>query len=186
MGLLDKIATADGSGSANYLKAGRHVGRLRLIQLRDPSEATGAAADLKPGFKSDIEILGSNRADFGSDAPGAFRRGDVGRVTDPFKYPSSALSRVRRLLAAAVTANTGVQATEGALDLVKGEGESDKDFLARYSARCKELLGPNQPLNGTIITFEVVERPNQSSPGKTYTLFEAVVPTADDLKMAGL
>ena len=64
MGLLDRIATADGGSSAPYLKGGRHVGRLRRMELRDPSKLTGAAADLKPGFKADIEVLFSNSPSF--------------------------------------------------------------------------------------------------------------------------
>lgn len=187
MGLLDRIATADGGSSAPYLKGGRHVGRLRRMELRDPSKLTGAAADLKPGFKADIEVLFSNSPSFGSETEGAFRKGDVGRVTDPFRYPSSTLAKVRRLLVAALraTSDNPEEITEGRLDLKEIEGESDKDFQVRYAARAEELLGPNQPLNGAIVTFVVTEGINKQT-NKPYSLFEAFEPSEDDLKNAGL
>ena len=187
MGLLDRIANADGGSSANYLRAGRHVGRLRRMELRDPSEAEGAAAEMKPGFKADIEVLYSNRPDFGSQDEGAFRKGDVGRVTDPFRYPASALSKIRRLLCVALRAKSEnpEAISEGYLDLPAIEGEAEKAFAARFAARSRELLGKDQPLNGAIVTFEVTERKNQTT-GKTYSLFEAVEPTEDDLRNAGL
>lgn len=187
MGLLDRIATADGGSTAPYLKGGRHVGRLRRMELRDPSEMTGAAADMKPGFKSDIEVLFSNSPTFGTEAEGAFRKGDVGRVTDPFRYPSSTLAKVRRLLVAALraTSDNPETITEARLDLKDIEGETEKEFQARYTARSKELLGTNQPLNGAIVTFVVTEGINQTTK-KPYSLFEAFEPSEEDLRNAGL
>lgn len=174
MGLLDMVMSAQGDGAANYGQEGRHVLRLNTIRLRDPS-APGGNAALPPGFRFDGEVLASNRD--------LHVKGDVITFTDPFKFPQSALARIRRLLSAAKTAKTGSECSESTLGLVAKEGESEKDFSVRIRNEVERLLGSDQPLNGAVITVIATKGSNKST-GKPYTLFEVVVPTEEDIKAA--
>jgi hypothetical protein len=186
MSLFNQIMTAQGDSSAAYLKGGRHVGKIARTELRDPSTATGTKAEMKPGFKFDIEILASNRADFGTDNEGAFKKGDIGRATDPFRFPKQALARVRKLVSVALTSQTGSAVDEATLGLVRNDGEDDKAFAKRYADHVENLInGTDQPLTGAVVTVIITEGKNKET-GKPYSLFDVVLPTKDDLVNAGL
>ena len=178
MGLLDSILNASGESTPNYGKKGTYIGTLRRMRLRDPSEP-GANPDLKAGFRVDIDVIHCSRAE--KD----FNRGDIATFTDPFKYPGTALARVRRAAANAKACKTGVPVSEADFGLVKGESESAEDFAKRVKAEVKRVLGHDAPCNGAIVKIIATEGKNQTT-GKPYTLFDLEIPTEDDLKIAGL
>lgn len=183
MGLLDRILTANGDSSNQYAKGGRHLVRLTRAYLRDPSEDTSVQ---KMGGGFDGVIVNSTRTD------DQHAKGNSIRVNDGFKYPESALARMRRGIASCATSKTGKAINEVSFGLTKNDGEDDKAFNLRIVAEVKRLFGSEQPCKGALVVFECTERQNQS--GKkddkgnpsTYTLFEVVVPTQEDLIAAGL
>ena len=178
MSLLDKVLTAQGDSMPNYGKKGTYIGVLRRMILRDPSDE-GANPDLKPGFRVDIDVLFCNRPE------GDFNRGDTATFTDPFKYPSSALARVRRAAAAAKQSKTGKECPETTFAIDPIEGESEKDFAKRVGAEIKRIVQHEQICNGALVKIVATEGQNQTTK-KPYTLFDLFVPTMEDLKMAGL
>jgi len=179
MSLIDSVMGANGDANYAYGKAGRHLIRVSRITLREAN-----AQMLKPGFSVDGELLHSNRADFAPDVESGNKRGAVVRFNDPFKYPEQTLARVRRTVRAAKEAKMGEPVSEATLGLVKAEGEDDTAFAARIKAELKQLLGPDQPLAGAILTIVATEGKNKTT-GTPYTLFEPQVPTEEDLTNAG-
>lgn len=185
MGLLDKMLSANGTTSAPYAKGGRHLVRLTRAYLRDPAED---ASITKAGGGFDGVVLNSTRA---ATDPSHGKDCQI-RVNDSFKFPDSALARMRRGAAAALTAKGGKQVDEMTFGLVKEAKEDDKVFTARIVTKIKELFGPTQPLKGSLVVFSCTEHDNKSGKKNpdgstsTYTLFEVEVPTAEDLQAAGL
>ena len=178
MSLLDKVLGAQGDATPNYGKKGTYIGTLRRMILRDPSEP-GANPDLKPGFRVDIDVIFCNRAE--KD----FNRGDTATFTDPFKFPNSALARVRRSAAVAKASKSGVDCPETTFAVVREDGETDANYGKRVGAEIKRIVGPDQIANGAMIKVVATEGHNKVT--KTpYTLFDLSLPTMDDLRMAGL
>jgi hypothetical protein len=189
MSLLDRVMSANGQSNAAYLRGGRHVIRVHRLELNEPNPAQGI---MKPSFKCDGELLFSDRASFaseqsteGDDGKPANKKGMIVRANDPFKYPDSALARVRRFLVAAKAAATGKEVNEATMGLEAGADESESAFASRVSAEVKRLLGPDQPLKGAVLTIVGTEGKNQKT-GTPYTLFEPCIPTREDLIAAGL
>lgn len=180
MSLLDAVMTASGDANFAYGRAGRHVCRLSRITLREPSQQM-----LKPGFSIDVELLHSDRLDFSQEVEGGNKRGSIVRFNDPFRYPESALARVRRTLRVAKASKTGSSIDEATLGVARAESDDDKAFAQKISAEVKRLLGSEQPLSGAVITVVATEGKNKQT-GAPYTIFEPVFPTEDDLKHAGL
>lgn len=175
MALLDQILSAQGNTSANYLKGNaRTLIKVERMELRDPSKN---AQVVKPGFNVDGQILWS------SDAQN--QKGVIGRANDSFKFPQSALARVRRCVAAAATSKFAKPVDEATFGIAQNKGEDDRSYANRIVAEVDRLLGSQQPLKGALLTIITTENRNKTT-GSTYTLFEAVVPTEDDLKAAGL
>lgn len=180
MSLIDQVMTANGDANYAYGKQGRHVIRIVRITLREPGGQI-----LKPGFSVDGELLWSDRSDFAPGVEGGNKRGSVIRFNDPFRFPEQTLARARRTIHKAKMAKEGREIAEATLGLEKVDGEDDKAFAARVSAEVKRLLGPDQPLVGALLTVTAVERKNKQT-GATYTLFEPMTPTEEDLRNAGL
>jgi hypothetical protein len=178
MSLLDKVLSANGETSPNYGRRGTYIGTLRRIRLRDPSEE-GANPDLKPGFRVDIDVLWCSRPE------GDFVRGDTATFTDPFKFPNSALARVRRSAAVAKASKTGAPCPESTFALVRADGEDDKAFAKRVKDEIGRIIGPDQPCNGALVKVVATEGKNKTT-GSVYTLFDLELPTKDDLVTAGL
>lgn len=178
MSLLDKVLNANGETTPNYGRKGTYIGLLRRVRLRDPSEE-GANPDLKPGFRVDIDVLWCSRAE------GDFVRGDTATFTDPFKFPNSALARVRRTASVAKASKTGAPCPESTFGLDKADGESDADFAKRVKAEIGRIIGPDQPMNGAVVKVIATEGKNKTT-GTPYTLFDLEIPSKDDLILAGL
>ena len=179
MGLLDRImSSTDGGGNFAYLQGTRdgtrNVCRVIRMQLDDPTTNDKVT---KPAFKVDVEVLASTHPSFGT---AAFAKGSVARVNPPSKFVDSLLACARRFILAASTSKMG-EDLDAALGLKQNDGESDKAFALRVGDEYGKLVGPQQPLAGSIITIisTVKGDPNQ----KGYTLYEALVPTTEDLKL---
>lgn len=185
MGLLDRILTANGTDSSPYARAGRHLVRLTRAYLRDPAEDPTVT---KAGGGFDGVIIASTRS---ATDPSHAKDCQI-RVNDGFKFPDSALARMRRGVAAAASAKSGKPVDETTFGLTKTATESDKEFNARITAELKRLFGPDQPLKGALVMFVCTERVNQQGKKEAdgtpsvYTLFEVAVPTQEDLVAAGL
>lgn len=156
--LLDMIATADGTPSANYLKGGRTVVKASRVTWREPTAKIPRAS-----FRIDGEILKSTNEKHQSQL------GQTGTMNLGFRYPNDDLARMRRALSA-----LGTSAGKGrGADGLCGEGEA--------AERATEFTGEAQPLVGAIVTIVAQEDPQKGDPNKTFTKYEVVLPTAKDL-----
>ncbi len=173
MGLLDKVMTASGEASCNYLNGdGVTIGKIALFKFRDKDDLPPGAENLGNQFRIDIDVIHSTQ-------PCA---GERKTVNDNFKQPGSALSRMRRACAVAKSAAEGRVCTEADQGLTRLEGEDDKAFNKRCSEEIKRLVGPTQPLVGTLVKIITTGGKNQTT-GNPYTLFELVPLTAQDLEI---
>ncbi len=161
--LLDMIADADGTPSANYLKGGRTTLKVSRLTFREPTAKIPRAS-----FRIDGEILSSTNEKHQAQI------GQAGTMNLSFKFPNDDLARMRRALAAIAT-------SKGA-----GAGEEGLCLEGEAAARAAEFCGPKQPLTGAVVTVVAQEDPQRGDPNKTFTKYEAVVPTEKDLEGAAL
>lgn len=155
MGLLDEIGSAQGGPVHNYLKGGRTVLKVTSVTFR---EATAKIP--KPSFKIVGVILGS------SNPKHAAEKGMSGTMNLGFKFAEQDLACARRCLRALLASK------EGRSDVTEKEA----------AEKAKDLVGETQPLVGTVITIEAIEKPKKNSEG-TFTQYEARVPDEEDLKL---
>lgn len=156
MGLLDNITKVQGNPSANYLKGGRYLVRITRVAIRPEEHELGF------GFRLDCDVLKSNNPDF--------KPGDSGTVNLNFKkFKNDALANMRRILTAAATCAGLGPGPDGRCT----EADITKAFA-------EKLTGLEQPLVNTIVTVVATTKKNQTN-GNTYTLYEVVVPSEEDV-----
>lgn len=173
MGIMDLIATApQGGGAANYAKAGRHLIRVTRAHLRENHPELG------DGFNLDGSVLATNNP--------VHKIGDVVRINCIFSVPKTKADnadRMRRILTAAYNSKLLAESKETVTPAYfMGNLPEER---AVVEARVQELVGEKQALVGTLIAVSAVERKSEKT-GNTFTLYEAFVPTAEDLAAAGL
>ena len=178
MGLMDKVMTSNGGTSNPYGRAGFHIIRVERITVRE------ATADLKAAFMVDGRVLFTDREG------GEYKTGSVIRFQDPCRYPDRTAALIRRVVHAGKKSLFAMQGKTDKIDemdlgLTRKEGESDDAFAARVGAEANRLVGPDQPLVGSILVINATEKKNRNT-GAPYTLFEPAVPAKDDLIRAGL
>lgn len=162
MGLLDEIEKGKGAPVANYARTGRHI-----VELTRVSFTEGGVDDGKASFSMDGRVILS------LNAPEPHQPGEVVRVSEGFKFPSSGLARIRRALRAAQSSKEGRDIPESEIT----------------GARARELCAMDQPLVGAIVAFQLTHRvgkearklpPDHPDAGKGYDLFEVEVLSSFD------
>lgn len=158
MGLLDHLATADGTPAANYLQGGRTLLKISRINFR---EATAKLP--RNAFRIDGEIVKSTNPKHKEQL------GQQGTMNLNFKFPDQDLAKMRRALAAAATSK-GL-----------GKGEDGLCTEAEAATRANELIGQDQPLVGAYVVINAVEKEQKSNKEKVFTHYEVEVPTEADV-----
>lgn len=158
MGLLDNITTAKGAPSANYLRHGRHLIKVKRLTFRelgeDPDRPTAS-------FSIDGTLLKTTSSSHTEDI------GSTVRANDPFKFPQPSLARMRRALAAMKS-------------VVEGRVVRDSEITKEVADQC---VGEEQPLTGSLLVVIATTKPKRDSEGE-FTKYEYEVPSPEDV--AGL
>lgn len=166
MGLLDGIATATGNSTSIYLGGGRHLIRVTELYFRD----TDDNPELAGTFRLNGELVKTNNAKHSEHV------GNVVTANISFKEPKlrkDNLARMRRILTKVLSSQRGETVTE--------------DQAAAEAVKC---VGPSQPCVGTYVVilgtekFSKTRKNDDGSPG-VYTLYEAAVPTDEDIEGLG-
>lgn len=180
MSLLDSIDSARGSSQIPFLNAGgRHLCRVKRAYLREADPVN----NIKSGGGFDVEMVHSFAPN--AELQPDLMKGSMLRCNDAFKYPAEGLARIRRGIAASLTAKSGKPVNETTLGLTKNAGETDESFKARVKAEFVKALGEEQSCRDALVTVNVTVRTNKTT-GAPYSLFEVMVPTEADLNAAGI